>query len=560
MSTTHSYRARATALALTTASALASISGCGERAPAWDAPIGAIQVQGLRNAAILLDGNLNRALVLRAGVDQQLTIDAVPIGKHVATTAASPDGSRVFVLSQGEPTRLSAADEGPSLTVIDAARPEAPKRYELPDALTALAVDPAGKFAIVYAGDETGGSFIKNPNELIFVDLEANPKPQENPFLHTLPSNVGGSPKRLTFTQPLHFAAGDPRRLLVVETDRDVMLVELDDPSRPEISLPVSDPRTDARALVPAGIAVDPGDPLAPLDKPPVIAIRTATDDNVLIYTLRPSEGHPGDFVPTPNLAFVQGVPSDIAFVHTNQGSRLAALVQSPAPKGLLIKVDDNQTLAAKLGAPYRQMALVTGAVSGGSAGGDQVLLYANTGNVSSVAIWDLGKVPDAAYEDIDSLKSIETLNLGASVGSVVSVNDPAIKVLMTGSQSIYVLDLDRHKASPLDTAGSVSLRFSLEGDRAWAFLPGTPNLAQIGLGGPDVVPVVIDRPIDDVLEIARSDGGKSLLAFHGLASSGSGSARPSRGGVGLTVFDANRPDAATSRRYSSVMLERLSP
>jgi hypothetical protein len=534
------------------APALASMVGCGERAPAWDAPIGAVPVHGLRNAAVLLDGNLNRALVLRAGADQQLAIDAVPVGKHIANAAASPDGSRVFVLSQGEPTRLSAADEGPSLTVIEADRPDAHKRYDLPDALTALAIDPAGKFAIVYTGDQAGGSFIKNPNELIFVDLEADPSPKVNPFLHTLPSNVGGSPKRLTFTPPLHFGAGDPRRLLVVETDRDVMLVELDDPSRPEISLPVSDPRTDTRALVPAGIAVDPGDALAPLEKPPVIAIRTATDDNVLIYTLRPSEGHPRDFVPTPNLAFVQGVPSDIAFVRTNQGSRLAALVQSPTPKGMLVKVDDNQTLAAKLNAPYHRMALVTG----GTAGTDQVLLYADSGTVSSVAIWDLGKVPDAAYDDIDSLKSIETLNLSAGVGSVVSVNDPAIKVLTTGSQSMFVLDLNRHKASPLNTSGSVSLRFSLEGDRAWAFVPTTPNLAQIRLAGPDVVPVVIDRPIDDVLEVARSDGGKSLFAFHGLTANGTGKSRA----VGVTVFDANSPDAATSRRYSSLTLERLSP
>jgi hypothetical protein len=179
---------------------------------------------------------------------------------------------------------------------------------------------------------------------------------------------------------------------------------------------------------------------------------------------------------------------------------------------------------------------------------------------VASVAIWDLGKVPDAAYDDIDTLKSIETLNLGGVVSSVDSVSDPAIKVLTTGSQSIYVLDLDRHKASPLNTTGSVTLRFSLEGDRAWAFTPAAAQLAQIGLAGPDVVPVVVDRPVDDVLEIARSDGGKSLLAFHGLGAGGLPNGRTARVGVAVTVFDADTPDAATSRRYSSLMLERLSP
>jgi hypothetical protein len=539
--------------------------GCGGRSAVWDAEVpGSVEIEGLRNATVLVDGTLNRALVLRAGVDQTLSFDAAPIGKNVALHAAAADGSRVFVLSQGDPTRLSAADEGPSLSVFEADRPSAPKRYELPDALTSLAIDPQGDFAIVYAGDGAGGSFIKNPNELIFVELGADPKPKENPFLHTLPSNVGGSPQRLTFTEPLHFASG-PRRLLVVETDRDVMLVDLTDKNRPEVSLPVSDPRTDSRPLAPAGVAVDPGDASDPVNHPPVVAIRTTSDDSVLLYTLRPSTD-PGsdDFVPTPNLAFVGGVPSDIAFVQTNQGTRLAALVPSPTPSGLLVKVDDNQTLTAKLGVAYSQLSIVTGSVSGASVGADQLLLWSNSGGVSSVAIWDLGKVPDAAYNDIDTLKSVETLNLSGAVGSVVDVADPALKVLTTSNRSLYVLDLGQHKASPLNTTSDVSLKFSLGGDRAWAFVPGQPDLAQIALGGPDVLPVVIDRAMSDAFEIERAGGGKALLAFHGLTAPfaagapGSSSARTS--GVGVTVFDADAPDAATSRRYSSVMLERLSP
>jgi hypothetical protein len=352
---------------------------------------------------------------------------------------------------------------------------------------------------------------------------------------------------------------------LIVETDRDVMLVDLDDKNRPEISLPVTDPRTDARPLSPAGIAVNPGDPAAVIDRPPVIAVRTTTDDNVLLYTLRPSiDPASSDFTPTPNLAFVGGVPSDIGFVQTNQGVRLSAIVPSPTPTGLLVKVDDNQTLTAKLAVPYRRMSVVTGSVSGSSSGGDQLLLWSDTGTVDSIALWDLGKVPDATYSDVDTLKSLETLNLAGSVSSVASVADPALKILTTASNSLYVLDLARHKASPLDTTADVVLRFSLEDDRAWAFIHGSSNLAQIALAGPDVLPVVIDRAVDDVLEVEQDAGGKALLAFHGIAPSplGPSSTSLSRtgAGVGVTVFDATTPDAATSRRYSSLMLERLIP
>src|SRR6185436_4898565 len=119
----------------------------------------------------------------------------------------------------------------------------------------------------------------------------------------------------------------------------------------------------------PAGIAVDPGD----ATRPPVIAVRTDRDNNVLIYTLSPSNKPAplNDFTPTPNFADVGGVPSDIVFVSTNQGRRLAAMVPSPMQTAVLIKVDDSQTLPAALAAPYQKLALVTGVVSGASSQGD---------------------------------------------------------------------------------------------------------------------------------------------------------------------------------------------
>jgi len=541
------------------AAGAALLAACGGRPAEWDAVPTSFYLGQLRDAAVLVDPALNRALVITARADQTLGFSAVRLGKKIVSTTTSADRHRVFVLSQGDEERLRPTDEGPALSVIEAGHANQVKRYELPDTRTSLALDPAGRYAIVYAGDSTSGSIINNPNELIVVDLAAEPS-ANNPTRRSLPSNIGGSPKNLTFTAPLHLPAGD-RRLLVVETDRDVMLLDLEHPERPEVSLPVKDPRTDSRALLPAGIAVDPGQAGSP-GRFPALAVRTNLDDNVIIYTLGPSDKNPpdNDFIPTPNAAVVGGVPSDIAFVNTNQGPRLAVMVPSPTPTGFLIKVDDNQTLSARFTAGYQRISPVAGFASD-SATGDQLMLWSTDGRTNSIAFWDLDKVPNIPFGSIDTLKSVDTLNLNGSVASVVSIPERNLKIVETTSRALYVLDPEQHLTNALSTSGKVTLRYSSEGDRAWAFAPSQKALARIELAGAHIVAVDIDRPVADVVEIERSDGGRALLALHTISAGSSSSPDQFAGPtVGVTVFDALAPSAAQSRRYAAVLLEGLAP
>jgi hypothetical protein len=541
----------------------AVVSGCGERAPEWDAVPRGTSLGQLRDAAILVDTTLNRGLIITAGADQRLDFSAVRLGKRIVSTTTSADRERTFVLSQGDEDRLRPTDEGPALSVLEAGHARQVKRYELPDALTSLALDPAGHYAIVYAGQASGGGFIKNPNELIVVDLSAPPS-ADNPTRRNLPSNIGGTPQRLTFTEQLHLPGGD-RRLLVVETDRDVMLLDLEHPERPEVSLPVKDRHTDSRALSPAGIAVDPGQS-GGQGRFPALAVRTNQDDNVIIYTLGPSDKQPpdNDFIPTPNAAVVGGVPSDIAFVNTNQGPRLAVMVPSPTPTGFLIKVDDNQTLTAKFTAGYQRISPVAGFASDSTGTGDQVMLWSTDGRTNSIAFWDLDKVPNIPFGSIDTLKSVETLNLNGSVASVVSIPERNLKIVETTTRALYVLDPEQHLTNALSTTmGKVTLRYSREGDRAWAFAPAQKALAQIALSGAHIVSVDVDRPVAEVMEIERSDGGRALLALHAPITSNPSLDNASSdftGTVGITVFDALAPDAAESRRYAALLLERLAP
>jgi hypothetical protein len=541
----------------------ALLSACGGRAEEWDRPPTTLYQGQLRDAAVIVDTALNRALIITAHADQRLDFTAVRLGKRIASTTTSADRERTFVLSQGDEIRLRPTDEGPALSVLEAGHPEQVKRYPLPDVLTSLALDPSGRYAIVYAGDSSGGGIVQNPNELIVVDLTAPPGP-DNPAPRNLPSNIGGSPQRLTFTGPLHLPAGD-RRLLVVETDRDVMLLDLEHPERPEVSLPVKDPRTDSRALSPAGITIDPGQ-IGDERRFPAIAVRTNADDNVIIWTLGPSNKEPpdNDFVATPNAAVVGGVPSDIAFVNTNQGPRLAVMVPAPSPTGFLIKVDDNQTLTAKFATKYQQISPVAGFDPGSTGTGDQVMLWSDEGSTSSIAFWDLDKVPDIPFGSIDTLKSVETINLNGPIASVASIPTQNLKIVETSGRALYVLDPEQHSTHALSTVGRVTLRYSREGDRAWAFAPSEKGLAQIALPDAHIVSVDLDRPAAELIEIEQRDGGRALLAFHSVTTSGPSAAPlPSdfpASSVGVTVFDALAPDPAVSRSYAAVMLERLAP
>jgi hypothetical protein len=532
------------------AAALLAI-GCGDRAEEWSKPVNKpVGAYGLKGSVALIDTGADRALMLTAWQDQTIKTQSVPIGRNVAATAMSPDGARVFVASKGDPNPIKADDQRSALTVIESGSPAASTSYELPGTPVDLIVDPTGELVVVLAQED----FITNPNALIFVDPSKPYVLDQNPRVQNIPSLNAGSPQRFTFTPALHLANGD-RRLLVIETERDVVLVDPADPRRPIVTLPLTDNRTNTVAVSPAGIAVDPGD----ATRNPCLAVRAASADSVYLFTFAPvvTTGL-DDFKINVNTVYVGGTPSDIAFVNTNRGSKLAALVPSPAHAAVLVDVGNNHTLQASLPDAYSSMDLVTSSISGAAAGFDQALLWNGTSTAGGVALWDLGKVPDDTATQINTAESIVTYSLSGAVTDVTDVPGRPLKILTTSSAmasgSLYVFDLDRHTSAPLRAPYGVKLRVSRDGARAWAFLQSANKLARIdpsGSSGPSVATIPIERAIDDVFEIDRSDTGKALIALHGLTSSGLG---------GATVFDALAPDVRTSRLYSGLLLEGLSP
>ncbi len=300
-----------------------------------------------------------------------------------------------------------------------------------------------------------------------------------------------------------------------------------------------------AQPPAPAAVVVDDGDPASADDAR--IGIRFQNDRNVMVLQLAPAPGGAAGFLPSVNVVDVGGVPTDIAFVRTDGGLRLAALV--PAA-GNAVLIDPTTTIVTNvaLPAPYQRLSLVTGGAAGAGAAGaaDVALLWQGGTAGAGVAFWELGQTAGRAFH------SIETVAVGVQVGAVLDVPlvGAALKVLAGSSptdQTFYVLDLVARTAAPLSISQArTTLRVSPTGRRVWTFVAGGTALAATDVASKQVRSLRADSPIDDVFEIGRAgdDHGRSLIALH------------AGGGVGVTVYDVDALDDSTRRIYGGLLEE----
>jgi hypothetical protein len=367
--------------------------------------------------------------------------------------------------------------------------------------------------------------------------------------------SFGGTPQRLVFTPVLQLPAG-PRRLLLIETDIDLTMLDLNNAFNasppPEITVPLTTGTT-TQQVTTAGLAVDGHDPTDPNDAR--FAVWASNNTNVFTLQLvAPAKVAANDFVPTIKVTDVGGIPSDVAFVETEDPTapnglalQVAALVPSRS-SAVLVDPDNSLTTKVVLPAPYANFSLVTGQV-GGTSGASQVpgtdvalLWNAGGGAQSGVALWTLTHSVTQPYA------SIAALGATAPISQAYDVPPPnqQLKVLqMANSQGFYVLDLASHTAPPLHTTQSETLSIAPDGRRLWAFDMGGTDLSAIAFNTLNPVPLTTDLAIAGVYDIARADPhGRALVAIH------------DQGAIGATVFDANDPVTATSRRVAPLLLE----
>jgi hypothetical protein len=527
-------------------------TACGDRPESYDAPVDAVRAFALTDRVAVLDRRANRVALLTPKAGQELDRSFVAIGRGAIHADVSPDQKRLFVLSAGDVPRKKDKNERPSLTVVEGGggpSPGAARRFALESPHSGFAIDPKGRYVALFAAPASGAvqtAFVENPNEIVIVDLEA---PADAAITPRTLRSFGGCPQRVTFTEPLSLPGGK-RRLLVVETDQDVHLLDLDNvratPRRPEITMRLTSGST-AAAVKPAAIVVDDGDSARNDDAR--IGVRAENDSSVFMFTLVAAPAtqvpeEPGtvlnDFFPEPNQTDVGGIPGDIQFVRTEAGLRLAAVIPA-ARKAVLVDPTTSITIDVPLSEPYSRISLITNVV-GDTSGSDTALLYGSSGS-RGVAFWSLGKTLDKNY------RTVEVVSLASAIDRVRDVPPPRpeLKVLEgQGSSGFFVLNLASRTAAPLTTLTQATIHVAPDGQRLWAFQRGSSQLAEVTLDNLHPIPLLLDRVIESVFDVARADGGRSLVALD------------PRGAVGATVLDALAPDTTASRSYYGILLEGL--
>ncbi|MEP7119629.1 MAG: hypothetical protein ABJE95_01920 [Byssovorax sp.] len=512
-----------------------ALPACGDRDAVWSAAPTLITSHGLAGAAAFVDVNAGRVLLTPVAQDLTISPVSVPMRRGFASSQATPDGSALLVLARGDVPRQKADDQKPGLAMIDGgATPHLLRTYDISDPLSGLAIDPEGHFAVIYPS-AADSSFVANPNELAIVDL-AQPPGLANPTSLTLRS-FGGRPEALVFTPTLGLP-GAARRLLVVLTDRDVGLIDLSQPEKGDVTVRLS---STGDRVTPVQVAVSDGDPAR--DDDARLAIRLAGDPSVILVDLVKSTASDSlhDFKPTPNVVLASGPPSDVAFVNTDGGLRLAALVPSKQSLSLI----DPATGVSKdvlLDAPYEHLSLVTGVVGGSASGADVALLWsASSPYISFVA---LGSTAGKPY------KSVERLQLEQPVARVINVPAPndRLKILAAADgRAFFVLDLIARTASPiLSSAYGVQVTVSADGQRSWLLAPGGSDLAALSLFNLHPQNFTLGSPLQDAFEVSRLGGGRALIAVH------------SDGDLGLTVLDGEHPSLETAVQYRGLLLGSL--
>ena len=511
--------------------------GCGQREEVWDAPSegSSPQVFGMRSSAALVDAAGQRVIFVRADDAEALSFAEVPSGHGLAASRPTLDGEKLVLLSAGDVPRRRADDEGPSLQVVDSlsATPGV-TRYELADPLSGLEIDPTGEYALIFpgAGDT---SFVQNPNELQLVRLNEPPS-STNPIPTTLRS-FGGRPEGFTFTTALSLPGGS-RRLLVVRTDRDVALLDLSAPEKPEITVKLT---AGADAPRPIGVAVTDGE--SDDENDARIAVRLEQDANVILLDLLPTPSDkeatsPHSFLPVPNIVDVGGVPSDVTFGRTDGGLRLLALVPSKAAL-VLVEPATGVTTDVALGASFDKMSIVTDIVGEAADGSDVALLWSTSS--PDVAFVALGTTVGKPY------KSVERLTLEQPVARVIDVPAPNddLKVLAsTDGRTFVVLNLVARTASPLlSSASNTEVMASRDGERLWMYSPYSTSLAVVGVESLHPQNLLLNYSVGKTIEIERKDGGRALLA---LAMEGS---------MAITLLDAQDPSVDLATEYLGILL-----
>jgi hypothetical protein len=463
----------------------------------------------------------------------------VSLPKDPVLAQRRPGHDELLVLSRGERGRAGVAPEPAALTLVpsDPARPLV--AVPLSSRFARLDQSADGRFVVASVGPGAAGSeALFNPNEMALIDLAAA-RPAALP--RTLRS-YGTVPSAVLFSPPLRLMDG-PRTLAVIFADNFVTMIDVEHPTRPEITVGLTLPPDDRRTLHPAQVVFDPDDP----------ALYLRADGANDVYALRlvpvpPAErGADGnDFRPALSLLAAGTGPADMALYDTSEGRRL--LVVSPGSSDAsVIDAHTSRSTRIPLDAPASRILLFSAMAPGDPRARPRALLVGPGLAASSVSFLDLEQLEGQRARNLDSRP------MPASAAEVFFFPDRGQALMLhrpkSGAPGLSVIDLARRTVAPIfaeATPTQVTLGPS-SSDKVWIGSAQSERLGFVSLGSLSPGEIRLDEPVDAVLALPKpGDGHPRVVVVHpGAAGS-------------LTVLDAENPARDTAATLQGFLLTDL--
>lgn len=487
--------------------------------------------------------------------EERLRPTLVQVGRAPTLASRRNESDELLVLCQGERGRPGVKPEKASLWLV-AGDGGGGRRVDLEARFTRLSQSADGRYAVAHFGQERSDDVLFNPNQLALIDL-GGPADAPKATDRTLRS-LGASPIGVAFSPELNLPGGT-RRLAVVLSPGYVTLLDLTNPTRSDIRVPLTLP-DDRRELVPVQILFET------TASEPTIFVRASGSNDVV--ALRLTSLAPGETTGDASNAWKpvlsqlgagQG-PADMALFTTADGPRL--LVVSPASKdAFVIEPRTSRTTRIPLEAPANHVDLFEGPspAEPGKLKQRALLSGLNTG-ARLLTFLDLDRVEELKTRNLD------TVLAPPAASSLRLANGRHVVFTQGGGQGaggLSLVDLHTRNVAPISSpAIATMVEAPAPSSNLWIVPPSGSTSKSFGGSGGDglsvgfvrtaepsvgtVGSVRVDAPVKTVIPVGSERGASTLVLVH------------EHPGGHVTVLDGRTPSREGARQHVGFLFSNL--
>ncbi len=453
------------AVALFTVVALA-LAGCGDRADVWTEELKILGPYKVGTNAVWVDTTRGMLFVLD-GSKSEPGVKWIRVKRNASFVLPSPTGKELLILSAGaEALRKDQTEEKPGLTQVSLDGGAKVKRfYPMTGALNRLVVSKDGRHAVGFnlSSGAAGSGVFSNPNEIAVIDLSKDAASGTNPRMRTLRS-FGTSPAGVVISPQMAVPASakDKRTLAVVLANNQLNLLDLSNPERSEITVPLTTLGTSA--------SVKPMEVLFSTTTGSIFVRATGAQDLYALQLVGKTAASPkqNDFLPIINQPGSGKTTRDMVLVSdggkdlilTANASKDLSLIEAATSQSSLINLGEEVDTILPLPPKKPTVALIYSRSS-------------PQARVHFLTLKDLSQ---------NLKKNLASRTLNQPVHQVVTSDDGQHAMVVHNSTRtvISVLDMGQHHTiSPIQ--GQVSLG-SYDFTKSPYLVGASPNLKQLGM------------------------------------------------------------------------------